>query len=33
MRVDPKLLDEHRFSTGVAHLRYRLPWQRSDSYL
>ncbi len=25
MRVDLKLIDEHRFSTGVVHLRYRLP--------
>lgn len=25
MRVDLKLIDEHRFSSGVVHLRYRLP--------
>ena len=25
MRVDLKLIDEHRFSSGVVHFRYRLP--------
>jgi dihydrofolate reductase len=25
MHVDLKLIDEHRFSSGVVHLRYRLP--------
>ena len=25
MRVDLKLIDEHRFSSGVVYLRYRLP--------
>jgi hypothetical protein len=25
IRVDLKLIDEHRFSSGVVHLRYRLP--------
>src|SRR4051812_10535022 len=25
MRVELKLIDEHRFSSGVVHLRYRLP--------
>lgn len=24
MRVDLKLIDEHRFSSGVVHLRYRI---------